>query len=79
MCLAVPMKLIEKTGEGTGRVDAGGVRADVSLVMVPDAALGDYLIVHAGFGIEVLDQEEANIRLDIFRELAAATAHLEDA
>jgi hydrogenase expression/formation protein HypC len=78
VCLAVPMKLIEITGEGTGRVDAGGVRADVSLMMIPHAAIGDYLIIHAGFGIEVLDAEEAAIRLDIFRELAEATAHLED-
>ena len=72
MCLAVPMKLIEITGEGTGRVDSGGVRTDVVLSMVPQAGLGDYLIIHAGFGIEVLDEEEAHIRLDLFRELAEA-------
>jgi hydrogenase expression/formation protein HypC len=74
MCLAVPMKLVEISNEGTGKVDTGGVTADVSLVMVPHASLGDYLIVHAGFGIEVLDHQEAEIRLDLFRELAAATA-----
>ena len=74
MCLAIPMKLMEITGEGTGKVDSGGVAADVSLVMVPHAQLGDFLIIHAGFGIEVLDFEEAQIRLDLFRELAAATA-----
>lgn len=78
MCLAVPMQLIEITGEGTGRVNSGGVRTDVSLMMVPHAELGDYLIVHAGFGIEVLDVEEAQIRLNIFRELAAATAGEEE-
>ncbi len=78
MCLAVPMKLIEITGEGTGRVDSGGVNADVVLTMVPNAKLGDYLIVHAGFAIEILDEEEAKIRLDIFRELAEATAELEE-
>ncbi|MDQ1239106.1 MAG: hydrogenase expression/formation protein HypC [Thermodesulfobacteriota bacterium] len=74
MCLAVPMKLVEITGEGTGKVDSGGLRADVVLAMVPQATIGDYLIIHAGFAIEVLDEEEANIRLDIFRELAAACA-----
>lgn len=73
MCLAVPMKLLEITGEGTGRVDAGGVRADVSLIMTPDVKVGDYLIIHAGFSIEALDLEEAEIRLDLFRELAEAT------
>jgi hydrogenase expression/formation protein HypC len=78
MCLAVPMKLVEITGEGVGRVDAGGVKTAVSLMMIPHAAVGDYLIIHAGFGIEVLDIEEANIRLDLFTELAAATAGLEE-
>jgi hydrogenase expression/formation protein HypC len=72
------MQLIEITGEGVGRVDAGGVGTDVSLMMIPNARVGDYLIVHAGFGIEVLDREEADIRLELFRELAAATADLED-
>ena len=79
MCLAIPMKLIEITGEGTGKVDAGGVNADVSLTMLPHAQVGDFLIVHAGFGIEVLDPDEAQTRLDLFRELAAATAGLEEA
>lgn len=73
MCLAVPMKLIEITGPGVGKVDAGGVKTDVSLAMAPHAQLGDYLIIHAGFAIEVLDHEEAMIRLDLFRELAEAT------
>ncbi len=77
MCLAVPMKLVEMVNEDFGRVDAGGVRTDVNLMMIPHAQLGDYLIVHAGFGIEVLDQEEAEIRLDLFREIAEATAGLE--
>lgn len=78
MCLAVPMKLVEITGEGVGKVDSGGVKTDVSLMMIPHARIGDYLIIHAGFGIEVLDGEEARIRLDLFRELAEATAGLED-
>ena len=72
------MKLIEMTGEGVGKVDSGGVATDVSLMMVPDAKIGDYLIIHAGFGIEILDEEEAHIRLDIFRELAEATAGMEE-
>ena len=51
MCLAVPMQLVEITGEGPGKVNAGGVKTDVSLMMIPHVKLGDYLIVHAGFGI----------------------------
>jgi len=72
------MELIEMTGEGTGKVNAGGIKTDVSLMMIPDAKVGDFLIIHAGFGIEVLDQEEARIRLDLFREIAEATRSLEE-
>ncbi len=78
MCLAVPMRLTEITGEGTGKVDSGGVRTDVSLMMLPDAKVDDYIIIHAGFGIEILDPEEARIRLNLFHELAEATEGLED-
>lgn len=74
MCLAVPIKLVEIGEEGIGRVDSGGIKTEVNLVMLPDVQLGDYVIVHAGFGIEVLDPEEAAVRLDLFRELAEATA-----
>jgi len=73
MCLAIPMKLVEITGPGVGKVDAGGVRTDVSLAMAPHAVIDDYLIIHAGFAIEVLDKEEAMIRLNLFKELAEAT------
>ncbi len=76
MCLAVPMQLVEIAGEAVGKVDNGGIRTDVSLVMTPHAKVGDYLIIHAGFAIEVLDNDEAQIRLDLFRELADATASL---
>ena len=78
MCLAIPMELVEITGEGTGKVNSGGIRTDVSLMMIPHAKVGDYLIIHAGFGIEVLDEEEARIRLDLFKELAEATQNLEE-
>jgi hydrogenase expression/formation protein HypC len=78
MCLAIPMELIEITGDGTGKVNSGGIGTDVSLMMVPQAKIGDFLIVHAGFGIEVLDQEEARIRLDLFQEIADATRNLEE-
>jgi hydrogenase expression/formation protein HypC len=47
-------------------------------MMVPHAKIGDYLIIHAGFGIEVLDNSEADERIKIFHELAEATAGLED-
>lgn len=64
------MKLVEINEDGIGRVDADGIKTEVNLAMLPHACLGDYVIVHAGFGIEVLDADEAAIRLELFRELA---------
>ncbi len=68
MCLAVPMKLIKK-GELHGVVELSGVRRQVNLMLVPHAKLGDYLIVHAGSAIEILDEIEAQKTIAIFREM----------
>ncbi len=58
MCLAVPMRLVERDGD-RGTVELSGVRREVHLGFVPDLALGDYVLVHAGFVIEKLDTERA--------------------
>jgi hydrogenase expression/formation protein HypC len=64
MCLAVPGKLISITGEDpfqrTGKVSFGGVMKDVSLACLPEAQVGDYVIVHVGMAISRLDEAEAN-------------------
>ncbi|MBL8798948.1 MAG: HypC/HybG/HupF family hydrogenase formation chaperone [Planctomycetia bacterium] len=63
MCLAVPGKLLSITGDEaltrTGRVSFGGVVREVSLACVPEAAVGDYVIVHVGCAISKLDEAEA--------------------
>ena len=67
MCLAVPAEI--KSVEGTtAKVDFGGVIRSVNLSLV-SAKVGDYVIVHAGYAIEVLDREEAEKTLELFREL----------
>lgn len=72
MCLAVPMKLIETAGDGrSGTAMLGDVRYTVDLSLLEDAKPGQYLIVHAGFAIECLDEKEAEERIALFRELAA--------
>ena len=74
MCLAVPGKLIEITQVSTtrmGKVDFGGVFREVCLEAVPEAAIGQYLIVHAGFALNILSEEEAQATLDAFKELDA--------
>jgi hydrogenase expression/formation protein HypC len=63
MCLAVPGKLISISGDGplerTGRVSFGGVIKEVNLAYVPEAQPGDYVIVHVGFALSVVDAVEA--------------------
>ena len=70
MCLAVPMKVVEVRPDGSGVADLDGARHEVNLSLVNDPRLGEYVIVHAGFAIEKLDEAEANERLALFDELA---------
>ncbi len=70
MCLAVPMKIIELSGDGKGVVEMDGARYGVDLTLIEDARLGDHVIVHAGFAIEKLDTEEADVRLALFEDMA---------
>jgi len=70
MCLAVPMKLVELDAEDMGVADFDGARCRVNLSMIENPAVGDYVIVHAGFAIERLDPVEADLRLELFAELA---------
>ncbi|MBI9077721.1 MAG: HypC/HybG/HupF family hydrogenase formation chaperone [Desulfatibacillum sp.] len=67
MCLAVPAKLIE-INNGMGTVDAGGVKRKISLLLLEDAAIGDYILVHAGFGIQRLDEKQAEESLSLLRQ-----------
>jgi hydrogenase expression/formation protein HypC len=72
MCLAVPGKIIETYNTGDlkmGRVDYGGVVKEACLAYVPDAEVGQYVIVHAGFALNVLDEAEAQETLALFREM----------
>ena len=69
MCLAVPMKLVEIRADGKGVAELEGSRNVVDLSLVSDARLGSYVIIHAGFAIETLDQEEADKTLALFAEI----------
>jgi hydrogenase expression/formation protein HypC len=68
MCLAIPMKLIEIRGD-RGVADVGGVTREVGLQLLDAPAAGDYVLVHAGFAIQKVDEDEALKTLDLFREL----------
>lgn len=72
MCLAVPMEVVSLSAAGTARVRQEGVELEVDVSLVEGLKPGDYVIVHAGFAIEILDLEEAGQRLELFRRLAEA-------
>jgi len=69
MCLAIPARVVERLEAGDAIIDAGGVEKRVSLALVPEAAVGDYVIVHAGYAIGCLDADEALRTLALFAEM----------
>lgn len=87
MCLGIPGQILEIEGSDDfrqARVDFGGVRRQVCLAFVPQAAVGDYVIVHVGFAISCVDEAEALQTLEIIQEMSdlyeqelAATAESE--
>jgi hydrogenase expression/formation protein HypC len=70
MCLAIPAKVIELLEHDQALVEVGGVHNRVSLLLVENVAVGDYVIVHVGFAITRLDAEEAEKTLELFAEIA---------
>ena len=80
MCLGVPGRVITiddadpntDAGMTMGTVEFGGIRKQVCLACVPEVEVGDYVMVHAGFAIERLDEEAARETLDLFRQIAEA-------
>ncbi len=73
MCLAVPGKIISIEGDDplirTGKLELSGVRKEVSLAYVPEAKIGDYAIIHAGFAISLVDEEEARETIEFIKQM----------
>jgi hydrogenase expression/formation protein HypC len=73
MCLAVPGKIIKISGNDPlfrmGQIDFSGISKEISLAYLPEAKLDDYVIVHAGFAISLIDEEDAKESLNAFQEL----------
>jgi len=82
MCLGVPGRIVEAQESGlmrVGKVDFGGVIREVSLAYVPEAAVGDFVIVHAGFAISQVDEKEAQETLDLLAEIGMLEEELQPA
>ena len=71
MCLAIPV-LIKSIENKEAEVEIGGITRRISLWLTPEARVGDYALVHTGYAINILDQEEAEETLRLFEEIAKA-------
>jgi hydrogenase expression/formation protein HypC len=75
VCLAIPVRVVELLDDQWVETEVGGIRSRVSIALIDPVALGDYVIVHAGYAITRLDVEEAEKSLALFEEIAL---HLEE-
>jgi hydrogenase expression/formation protein HypC len=69
MCLAVPVKVISVQGS-EAEVEIGGVQRRVSIILTPEAKVGDYVLLHTGYAINVINEEEAQETLKILEAMA---------
>ena len=73
MCLAVPGKVVSVSGEDplerTGKIDFGGILKEASLAYVPEAKIGDYVIVHVGFAISKMAEDEARKVFEYLKQM----------
>jgi hydrogenase expression/formation protein HypC len=68
MCLAIPAKIERINDDRLAQVDILGVKREVALDLVPQAQIGDYVLVHAGYGIEIVSEEFAQETIDLINE-----------
>ena len=69
MCLAIPARVISLLEKSRAMIDIGGVQKEVSLELLDDVAVGDYVVVHVGYALSRLNEEEAQKTLALFAEL----------
>lgn len=73
MCLAIPGRVLSISGDDplmrVGQVDFGGIVKEINLAFVPEAAIGDYVLVHVGFAISIINEAEATRVFDYLREI----------
>jgi hydrogenase expression/formation protein HypC len=74
MCLAIPARVIELVSADTARIDIGGVQKEISVALVDEVAVGDYVIVHVGYALTKLDPDEAQRTLAMFAEAGIEAA-----
>ena len=74
MCLALPVRVVELLSDSMALVDLGGIRKTISLALVDDVHVGDYVILHVGYALSKIDPDEAARTLELFAELPTGQA-----
>lgn len=74
MCLAIPARIEALSAPGFAIVDLGGVKKEISLALIDDAVVGEYVIVHVGYALHKLDEEEAQRTLELFAQMGRMDA-----
>jgi len=77
MCLSIPAKIETINGE-TATVDAGGAKYDANIQLVPEAKVGDYILIHTGLAIQIIDEEEAKASLEAFNEFESLNQAMDE-
>ena len=78
MCLAIPAQIVEKKGE-KGFVNLGGSKKEIMFTFTPEAKEGDWVLIHTGFALNVISEEDASETLKLFAELASFNKELDNA
>jgi hydrogenase expression/formation protein HypC len=71
MCLGIPGKIVA-IEKNVAKVDVGGILRDISIDLCPDVSVGEYILIHTGFAIQRVDEEEAKETLDLLKKMAGA-------
>ncbi|MEW7312756.1 HypC/HybG/HupF family hydrogenase formation chaperone [Buttiauxella gaviniae] len=69
MCIGIPGQIVEKLPDGSAKVDVCGIQRDVNLMLVGDAQIGQWVLVHVGFAMSIIDEAEARDTLDALQNM----------
>ncbi len=78
MCLAIPVKVEQLLANDTALVDIGGVKKEISVALIDELALGDYVIMHVGYALNKIDPDEAVKTLELFNEMGVLEQAIND-
>ena len=77
MCLAFPAKILEIKNSFLATIEHSGIKREASLMLLPDAKVGDYVLVHAGFAMQIVDEEEVKLRDALVAEMIGSPRTVE--